>query len=212
METKISTTKLFETKTLIVRLAFYVLLAYGTVNLYNLLPLFYSIPVPKVNINSENQKDSPTIQVEIGQPTKLIIPKIGVDTKISPVGVTAYGTLDVPKSLFSVGWYKGGVKPGEVGSAVIDGHEVDAYGFGVIFKNLHLLNVGDSVFVSTKDGQVFEFEVKNIEKYNYTEAPIEKIFSDNSAKNLNLITCSGNFISDLNTKDERLVVYTTLKE
>jgi hypothetical protein len=58
----------------------------------------------------------------LGVPTNLNIPNAKVTTNIIEVGITPKGNLDVPGNYTEVGWYKYGTRPGEVGSAVLDGH------------------------------------------------------------------------------------------
>lgn len=197
-----------------VRLASYVLLVYAFINLYNFFPVFFANTFVSENMHENENivKKAENKQINIATPTKIIIPKIGVETKVLPVGKTFSGNMEVPNSLKNVGWYKFGSKPGEEGNAVIAGHEVDELGFGAIFKNLHLLKPGDEIFVENVLGEKITFVVQNSEIYNYNNAPLQKIFGDSIKSNLNLITCEGNFISKLKTKDQRLVVFTSLKE
>src|SRR4051812_43700300 len=55
--------------------------------------------------------------IQVNQiPTKLIIPSVGVTSKILSVGTTKGGNMDTPHNFEDVGWYKNGPKPGETGS------------------------------------------------------------------------------------------------
>jgi LPXTG-site transpeptidase (sortase) family protein len=146
-----------------------------------------------------------------GNPIKLLIPKIGVSANIVTVGTTTSGNLDVPQNLVDVGWYKGGNRPGDFGNAVIDGHEVDELGFGAVFKKLHLLESGDEVIVLTDKNEKLIFNVLKKETYDYEDAPMKDIFGGSVSKNLNLITCAGDYIYKAKTKDKRLVIFTTEK-
>ncbi len=173
----------------------------------NLSFYFYKNPINNVEKKIDIEANSFEI---VGEPTSISIPKINLEAKVIPVGKTISGNMDVPKNLMQTGWYKYGPKPGEIGNAVIDGHEVDQFGFGVIFRNLHRLNIGDRIVVKTIDGEIKNFQVMNIEVYNYKNAPLEKIFDESHSRNLNLITCEGKFVQSENTKNSRLVVYSTL--
>jgi sortase (surface protein transpeptidase) len=77
------------------------------------------------------------------------------------------------------------------------------------FKNLFLLKPGDEILVETKDKDKIKFVVVEKEVYDYRTAPLEKIFGVTSTKNLNLITCSGDFIRSAQTKDKRVVIFAT---
>lgn len=191
-----------------VRLALYAVIVYIFISLYNLFPVFLA----KYTATTEDKNNTQEQILNIATPTKIIIPKIGIDTKVLPVGRTFSGSMEVPNSLKNVGWYKYGVHPGEKGNAVIAGHEIDELGFGAIFKNLYLLKPGDEIVIETEGSGRIEFVVQNTEVYKYNDAPLEKIFGNSSNSNLNLITCEGTFISRLKTKDQRLIVFSTLKK
>jgi LPXTG-site transpeptidase (sortase) family protein len=187
------------------RIIVYIFLTIITILFINFYPIIFR---SKENISTLKISD---INFASATPTKIIIPKLGIETKVLPVGKTKEGALDVPNSLKNVGWYIGGVRPGERGNAVIDGHEVDELGFGAVFKNLYLLEPGDSIFVENENGDRLEFQVNQSLVYDFKNAPLEKIFGNASTSNLNLITCNGEFLRELKTKDKRLVVYTNLK-
>src|SRR5712691_8554465 len=79
----------------------------------------------------------------------LIIPTIGVNASIEPVGVLSDGDLAVPtqKPWDGVGWYQYGPYPGAQGSAVIDGHLDRPGGSPAVFWKLRSLHIGDSIMV-----------------------------------------------------------------
>ena len=68
------------------------------------------------------------------------------------------GVADVLDKI-GVGHYPGSAMPGQVGNFAIAAHR-HAYGGG--FENLHLLHVGDHVYIGTKDGW-YEYTFRNIE-------------------------------------------------
>lgn len=156
-------------------------------------------------------EDAPINDVsEAAQPDRLTIPEIGVDADIQYVGITAGGNMGVPSNFTDVGWYKYGTVPGQLGSAVIDGHVDNAIGLDGVFKNLEKLRVGDEVFVETKGGRKLRFVVTEVTTYGYKEVPNDRLFSRTDARRLNLITCGGSWIKTEKTYDERVVVYTVL--
>src|SRR4051812_45178718 len=55
-------------------------------------------------------------------PVRLIIPSLNVDTKVQDVGIGKSGNMAVPSNYTDAGWYRYGATPGQVGSAVMDGH------------------------------------------------------------------------------------------
>lgn len=60
----------------------------------------------------------------VGEPVRLVIAAIGINAPVEPVGVQANGDLATPTQnrWEDVGWYAAGPRPGERGSAVMDGH------------------------------------------------------------------------------------------
>ena len=145
-------------------------------------------------------------------PNRLIISSIGVDTAVEMVGVLHDGNLATPSlnPWDDVGWYSAGPRPGEVGSAVIDGHLDRPGGSPAVFWNLRDLHVGDSVMITDTTWGTERFRVTRIALYHPGQAPSQKIFGDESGSYLNLITCAGDWIASQHQTALRLVVYATL--
>lgn len=143
-------------------------------------------------------------------PDRLVIPSLGIDAHVREVGVKADGSMATPGSFVDVGWYKYGTIPGQIGSAVIDGHVDNALSLAGVFKHLEDIKKGDDVYIVQKDGSRIHFRVVDIKRYPYNDAPLEKIFAQNDAARLNLITCTGDWLKSDQTYNERLVVFTQL--
>lgn len=142
-------------------------------------------------------------------PATIKIESIGVKAPVEHVGLQKSGKMDVPKNYRNAGWYKSGAKPGEQGSAVLAGHVNDPKGKG-IFWDLNELEAGDEVKVSDENGETLVFEVVDKKAYDLGEAPVEQVFGYTPRRMLNLITCTGDYIQDIGTHNQRLVVYTEL--
>lgn len=142
----------------------------------------------------------------------LVMPAIGVNAPIEPVGRLSDGAMGVPvqRQWDGVGWYKYGPLPGEQGSAVIDGHLDRPGGSPAIFWRLHDLHVGDLVMVVNTSKPTLRFRVIKMAVYRPTDAPLQQIFENDSGKYLNLITCAGTWIPSIHQTTLRLVVYTVL--
>lgn len=151
--------------------------------------------------------------IAIGAPSKLIIPSIGVNAPVVPVGVNAKGNLGVPSDAVHVAWYKYGPRPGTPGAAVIDGH-LDTWNTKeAVFYNLDKLAPGDNIDVKTATGQTFIFKVTAIKTYPYnaTDASVQELFTTKSAvPELNLITCAGDWMKNQKEYTERLAVFSQL--
>lgn len=144
-------------------------------------------------------------------PARLRIPALNLDANVQQTGLTAAGAMGTPTNFTDVAWYKLGPVPGQLGSAVIDGHVDNGLSLAGVFKHLADIKVGDDVYVETKGGQTLHFVVSDIEIYPYQDTPNNLIFNESDAPRLNLITCDGTWVAAGKTYNERLVVYTELQ-
>jgi sortase A len=102
---------------------------------------------------------TPIVAVAPGNAQKfgiLYVPRFG-STWERPIA-QGVGVRDVLDKI-GVGHYPGSAMPGAVGNFAIAAHR-HAYGGG--FENLHMLHVGDHVYIGTKDGW-YEYTFRNIE-------------------------------------------------
>jgi LPXTG-site transpeptidase (sortase) family protein len=134
---------------------------------------------------------------------RLVIPRIGVDAPIAPVGRDRNGAMASPASLDGVGWFNRGPAPGQPGDAVIDGH------YGVeqpaVFRKLHFLRPGDEVDVVWPDGHTTYFQVTSLQRVPADSHPTG-LFSRAGPSSLSLITCAGAWLPARATYSERLIV------
>lgn len=144
-------------------------------------------------------------------PTHIQIPSIDVDAVIESVGVLDNGEMGVPEDPLKAGWFEPGTQPGNRGNVVIAGH-VDSHTGPAVFYHLDEMKKGDEITVTDKSGEEKTYVVQKLESYPQYNAPIEQIFGSTNEKRLNLITCTGEFIRDKGGHQDRLVVYSTLKE
>jgi hypothetical protein len=144
-----------------------------------------------------------------GLPRRLRIPRLRIDAAVEHVGLAPDGAMDAPKRFDTVGWYRLGTRPGDLGSAVIAGH-FDSKTGPAIFWRLRDLRPGDDIFVRGDDGVERRFVVEEAASYRFDQAPLERIFTAADRVRLNLITCGGSFDRHSQNYDQRLVVYATL--
>jgi sortase (surface protein transpeptidase) len=134
---------------------------------------------------------------------RLVIPRIGVDAPIVPVGRDRNGAMASPTSLDGVGWFNSGPAPGQPGDAVIDGH------YGVeqpaVFRKLHFLRPGDEVDVVWPDGHTTYFQVSGLETVPAGSHPAG-VFSRAGPARLSLITCAGEWVQSKASYSDRLIV------
>lgn len=143
-------------------------------------------------------------------PSSIAIPALDINASIEEVGLTEDREMDVPEDGDIVGWFHQGAKPGAQGNAVLAGHVDDLSG-PAIFYDLHKLEAGDEIIIESADEETLTFEVTEMEVYPYDDAPVSELFGPSSSKNLNLITCTGEFDDEVGTHNERLVVFTELQ-
>ena len=144
-------------------------------------------------------------------PTRFYIPTLKIDATVQEVGITKNGNIASPRNFSDVGWYKYGILPGKKGTSVIDGHVDNGLALPGVFSNLKNIRIGDNVYVETKNKKNLKFVVEKIEVYDYN-AGTKDIIIDSDTSRLVLITCTGNWISNLRTHDKRLVVTAVLDD
>jgi LPXTG-site transpeptidase (sortase) family protein len=144
------------------------------------------------------------------KPSRLIIPKIGLDAVVEYVGLTTNNAMAAPSGPDTVGWYSRGPHPGDKGSAVIDGHSGYANGEAAAFDKLPELSKGDRLYVEDAHGKVATFIVSKTQLYA-RDADAAGVFTSAENRCLNLITCTGSFDVVAGTHSQRLVVFTVLE-
>ena len=144
-------------------------------------------------------------------PSWLIIPSLHISAAVQYVGIKADNSMGTPSNFTDVAWYKYGPVPGQVGSAVIDGHVDNGLKLDGVFKHLGDIKIGDDVYVQRKDGSKLHFVVSDIESYPYRSVPTSSVFGATDKTRLDLITCEGHWVKADKTYDQRLVVYTVYK-
>jgi LPXTG-site transpeptidase (sortase) family protein len=142
-----------------------------------------------------------------GQPARLIIPSLEIDAPIEVVERDDQSIMAAPSSVEKVAWYNLGPRPGEPGNAVIAGHLDDVRGRPAVFWSLDELAAGDEIIVRYADKSEIHFEVLEVETYDADAAPMERIFGVDFNRDLNLITCDGEWNAQSKLYDRRLVVY-----
>ncbi|MES2215816.1 MAG: class F sortase [Patescibacteria group bacterium] len=145
-------------------------------------------------------------QVPDIRPRQIFIPSINLNSKIVDIGTTTDGNLGVPVDFGSVGWYKYGTIPGEIGTAVFDAHNDNGALIPGPFKHLHEVKSGDSIYITSADGAIRKFVVADLQAYPLGQFPSDLVFYDKSGALIKIITCYGTFIPSENTYDQRLIV------
>jgi hypothetical protein len=128
-------------------------------------------------------------------PVSVAIPTIGVKSKLLRLGRNNDGTMAVPNLITSAGeaaWYKYSVTPGQIGTAVIEGH-VDSYQGPAVFFRLGALRPGNRINVTLADGITAVFRVTGVREYAKNKYPANTVYAPVNYAALRLITCGGDF-------------------
>jgi sortase (surface protein transpeptidase) len=128
-------------------------------------------------------------------PVSVVIPEIGVRSPLLRLGLNPDGSIQVPDvttSADEAAWYKNSVTPGQIGTAVIEGH-VDSRVGPAIFFRLGALHPGDHIDVTLADGMTAVFRVTGVREYTKNDFPSEMIYGPTNYASLRVVTCGGTF-------------------
>jgi hypothetical protein len=128
-------------------------------------------------------------------PVSVAIPVIGVRSPLLRLGLNPDGTIQVPDlstSADEAAWYKYSVTPGQIGTAVIEGH-VDSRTGPAVFYRLGALHPGDHIDVTLADGMTAVFRVTGVREYTKTDFPTDMIYGPTRYASLRVVTCGGAF-------------------
>ena len=144
-------------------------------------------------------------------PVSVDIPKIGAHSSLTPLGLNADQTVQVPpvSTPMQAGWYHEGPTPGEIGPAVILGH-VDGDKQAGIFFRLHELAAGDKISVARQDGRTATFTVTKVELDAKDKFPTDAVYGNTATADLRVITCGGAFDSKAHSYVDNVIVFATL--
>ncbi len=145
--------------------------------------------------------------VRVGVPIRLEIPRLHIGVPIEQAGLTPQGAMGVPEGPMDVAWFKLGPRPGEIGNAVIAGHEGWKNGIPAVFDILYMLQPGDNIVIEDEYGAIMTFVVRKVKTLDqYADAAT--IFNSSDGKaHLNLITCEGVWNPAQKSYANRLVVF-----
>ncbi|MEU5342711.1 class F sortase [Streptomyces sp. NPDC020766] len=127
-------------------------------------------------------------------PTKVAVPSLGITSSLMELGRNTDGTVEVPPAEkgMTAGWYIGGSVPGEVGPAVIIGHNDTRFGKAV-FHDLKKITKGADITVTDDRGESANFTVTDTESVSKDAFPTEKVYGPTKDRALRLVTCDGGF-------------------
>ena len=144
---------------------------------------------------------------DVDRPARLVVPALGVDAPVDPVGVRDDGAMIIPEDVRRIGWYRFGSAPSDdAGATVLAGH-VDSkeQGLGALGR-MRELGVGDRVDVALDSGTVVRYRVVGKQTLVKKRLPTEELFARDGVPRLVLVTCGGPFIPELRSYRDNVVV------
>ncbi|WP_328498987.1 class F sortase [Streptomyces sp. NBC_00414] len=142
-------------------------------------------------------------------PAEMAVPSLGITSSLMELGLNTDRTVQVPPAEegMTAGWYTGGAVPGEIGAAVIIGHNDTRFGEAV-FHDLKKIKEGADITVTDRTGKVVHFTVTAMESVAKNAFPTEKVYGPTQERALRLVTCDGDFDAQGHPVDN-LIVYAT---
>lgn len=154
--------------------------------------------------NGDATPDAP--HTVIRRPVRVEVPTVQIDAQLVELGLDSDGALEVPSDFDTAGWWHGGAKPGETGSAVIAGH-VDSYNGPAAFFSLGDVQPGDEIIVHGEDGTTLSFRVDRVAQHSKERFPTQRVYGPTDQPTLRLITCAGSFDHARREYSDNLIVY-----
>jgi sortase (surface protein transpeptidase) len=143
-------------------------------------------------------------------PARLRIPALGVDATVRAVGVQRDGAMVIPASPTSVGWYRYGSAPADpVGHTVIAGHVATREDGPGALAALSGAERGMRVEVVDADGTTHRYVVRGRESIRKKALPVDEIFAREGKPLLVLVTCGGEYLPELRSHRDNVVVTAT---
>ncbi|QIM21783.1 class F sortase [Phycicoccus sp. HDW14] len=140
-------------------------------------------------------------------PARLRIPALGVDATVRAVGVQRDGAMVIPASPTSVGWYRYGSAPADpLGHTVIAGHVATREDGAGALAPLAGAEKGMRVEVVDADGTTHRYVVRGRESIRKKALPVDEIFAREGRPLLVLVTCGGEYIPELRSHRDNVVV------
>jgi LPXTG-site transpeptidase (sortase) family protein len=163
---------------------------------------------PKVTVITPVPIPTTVAPLPRSAPVRVVMPSIGVDSRLMRLGIGKDGKLEVPPNGFPAGWFTGAPTPGERGPAIIAGHVHWARKAGV-FARLAELKPGDRIRIARADRSTAVFRVTQVKTYRKTRFPGATVYGDLSHPGLRIITCGG--LNESTAKyDDNVVVFADL--
>jgi hypothetical protein len=130
------------------------------------------------------------IGLDVPAPVRIKIPAIGVDSALGRLDRNPDGTIQLPPDAGQPGWYRRGIAPGDIGTAVIMGDVGSSTSAGV-FRRLSGVRPGDAIRIQREDGTEVAFTARRTLTYSPDAFPYAEIYGNAAGPELRVMTCGG---------------------
>jgi len=161
-----------------------------------------------------SRKDSgkapkPKPRLTWAEPARITISSIGVQARVSALGLNEDGGLKVPEDPWLVGWWRGGPRPGEKGPAVLVGHKDSRTG-PAVFYGVGDLAPGDELVVDDVNGRTATFTVSRIEQVGRGDFPTDRVYGETRSSELRILSCGGEYDEENRQYEDNVIIYARL--
>jgi LPXTG-site transpeptidase (sortase) family protein len=148
---------------------------------------------------------TPGAQKAAAAPTRVAVPRLGIDMTVEPQGVLPDGQMALPVSPEVAGWYRFGSAPDDPGGATVLAAHVDSKtGIGP-FVRLGSAKAGDTVEVWA-GGARHAYRVTEVYRVDKTRVDGDGLFAVTGSPRLHLVTCAGAYVPGSGYTDNLVVV------
>jgi sortase (surface protein transpeptidase) len=146
---------------------------------------------------------------QMPDPVRIVIPAIGVNARVIPLGLNRDQTIQVPTNAADTGWFRPGPEPGEQGAAVIVGHVATRSGRGVFYR-LGKLRVGQVITIRLQDGSTVRYVARSMITVLKSRFPTNRVYARTAQPTLRLITCAGKLNPSTGHHPENYIVFASI--
>lgn len=159
--------------------------------------------VPQVPVVSAT---IPPVRLPVA-PVHLDYPGIDAHVPVQPTGVGSDGQMEIPVDAAEAGWYRYGATPDrEQGATVIAAHAGSVQTPEGPLYRLRNARPGDEVTVRDSSGQTHLYSVRTVEQRGKEGLDFAPYFRRDGPAHLVLITCGGQWIPEVNSYADNIIV------
>ncbi|MBJ7597240.1 sortase [Candidatus Nephthysia bennettiae] len=168
-----------------------------------------SAPRPAGNSTRSIPAPPSLIGLGVPAPDRVRIPSINVDSPLVLLDRNPDGTIQLPPDPGKPGWYRRGVAPGDLGTAVIMG-DVGSASVPGVFSRLSSIRSGDEIRIQRTDGSELLFVAQRSLAFSPSAFPAAEVYRGGGGPGLRLFTCGATAAPGGSPTTEDVVVFATL--